>query len=90
MAMGRTVAATNVGGIPEVVRNNGNGLLVRPGEPRDLAAAIVRLATDDKLRHRLEQQALATIRRDFSLDRMVRETEQLYLKLIENGGRQGR
>jgi len=86
MAMGRTVIATPVGGVPEVVRNEVNGLLVPVGDVRALAGAVERLATDRDLRRRLEKEALATIRRDFSIERMVRETERLYLRLLRGGG----
>jgi len=83
MAMGRTVIATRVGGVPEIVRDGANGLLVPPRQPESLAQAIERLATDVELRRGLESAALETIRRDFSIERMVHETERVYRELIE-------
>ena len=83
MAMGRTVVATPVGGVPEIVRDGSNGLLVPVGQPQELAEAIERLTTDTSLRQRLETAARETIRRDFSIDRMVKQTERLYLELLE-------
>jgi glycosyltransferase involved in cell wall biosynthesis len=83
MALGRTVIATPVGGVPEIVADGVNGLLVPPRSPDLLAHAIERLATDEPLRRRLEQGALETVRTEFSMDRMVEETERLYLDLIE-------
>jgi glycosyltransferase involved in cell wall biosynthesis len=83
MAMGRTVVATRVGGVPEIVQDGVNGLLVPPREPKALAQAIERLAADGELRHRLEKAALETIRRDFSMERMVYATEKIYLELIK-------
>jgi glycosyltransferase involved in cell wall biosynthesis len=46
MARARPVVATRVGGIPEVVDHGRTGLLVRPGEPAELASAISALLTD--------------------------------------------
>lgn len=84
MAMGRTVIATPVGGVPEIVRDGVNGLLVPVGEPPALARAIERLATDPSLCQGLEKAALETARRKFSVERMVKETEQLYLDLLKD------
>jgi glycosyltransferase involved in cell wall biosynthesis len=83
MTVGRTVIATPVGGVPEVVRDGVNGLLVPARDPKALAEAIERLATDAKLRRRLEIEARETVRRDYSIERMVQETQRLYLELIE-------
>ena len=87
-AMGRTVIATPVGGVPEIVRDGENGLLVPVGDARALAAAIERLATDACLRVRLAARARETVRRDFSIEKMVGEIEQAYLRLLE-GRNQG-
>jgi glycosyltransferase involved in cell wall biosynthesis len=54
---GRPIIATNVGGIPDVVRHNWNGLLVPPGDFRSLADAIEKLSLDSSLRERLGDNA---------------------------------
>lgn len=59
MAAGLPVVATNVGGIPELITHFAEGLLIRPGNIRDLAERIVRLAKDPKLRAQMGQLALA-------------------------------
>jgi glycosyltransferase involved in cell wall biosynthesis len=51
------VIATAVGGIPEVVRDGENGLLVPPGDVGALAAAIDRVVRDDALRASLAAAA---------------------------------
>lgn len=56
MAAGLPVIATAVGGVPEIVTDGVTGLLVRPHDPRELAAAIARLAGDPRLRVRLGAQ----------------------------------
>jgi glycosyltransferase involved in cell wall biosynthesis len=53
LAVGCPVIATTVGGVPEVVRDGANGLLVPPGDARALAAAIERYFADEALRARL-------------------------------------
>ncbi|MGY1777187.1 glycosyltransferase [Geodermatophilus sp. SYSU D00804] len=59
MAAGLPVVASDVGGIPEVVRDGGTGLLVPPGDADALAAALDRVAGDDLLRARLAAGARA-------------------------------
>ncbi|MGY1836929.1 glycosyltransferase [Blastococcus sp. SYSU DS0510] len=57
MAAGLPVVASDVGGIPEVVRDGETGLLVPPGDVAALAAALDRLVADDRLRGRLARAA---------------------------------
>ncbi len=53
MAMGRPVVATRVGGIPDLITDGENGLLVEPHSPPQLAAAIQTLADDPELCRRI-------------------------------------
>ena len=50
MASGLPVVTTMVGGISELVEHEVNGLLLRPGDPTDLAEALARMAADHELR----------------------------------------
>ena len=61
LAVGTPVIATAVGGIPEVVADGENGLLVPPGDVDAIAAAIDRLRTDDDLRGSLAGAAAASV-----------------------------
>jgi glycosyltransferase involved in cell wall biosynthesis len=61
LAVGCPVIATSVGGVPEVVRDGENGLLVAPGDSRALANAIARLLSDDALRERLSAAAPGSV-----------------------------
>ncbi len=61
LAVGCPVIATAVGGVPEVVRDGENGLLVPPGDPDALAAAIRRFFGDDELRRRLAERAAGSV-----------------------------
>ena len=53
MAQGLPIVASRVGGIPELIAHERTGLLVPPGDPAALAAALARLAGDSALRARL-------------------------------------
>jgi glycosyltransferase involved in cell wall biosynthesis len=61
LAVGTPVVATAVGGVPEVVRDGENGLLVPPGDVPAIAAAIRRLADDETLRGALASRAAASV-----------------------------
>jgi glycosyltransferase involved in cell wall biosynthesis len=61
LAVGCPVIATAVGGVPEVVRDGENGLLVAPGDPDALANAIGRFFADDALRARLSEAAVRSV-----------------------------
>jgi glycosyltransferase involved in cell wall biosynthesis len=67
LAVGTPVLATAVGGVPEVVHDGVNGLLVPPGRPDELAAAIRRLLDEPGLRERLaaaSRESVAHLSRD--------------------------
>jgi glycosyltransferase involved in cell wall biosynthesis len=61
LAVGRPVIATAVGGVPEVVRDGENGLLVPSGDPVALADAIGRFFGDDALRTKLSEAAAGSV-----------------------------
>lgn len=89
MAAGRPVVATDVGGIPEIVVPGETGLLVSPGDPDALAAAI-----DDLLRQPEKARALAVrgqrrAREWFSIETVVQRHEALYDELWVSRGRRG-
>lgn len=72
------VIATPVGGIPQVVNHDVNGLLVAPGDIDGLAAAITRLMKDPVLRERLGAGARATIESGFSLEEALDHLSSIY------------
>ncbi|MBM4049072.1 MAG: glycosyltransferase family 4 protein [Planctomycetes bacterium] len=71
MAAGLPIVATAVGGVPEAIRDNDNGLLVCPNAPREMAAAIVGLAQDEALRERIGGQAHRDFLEKYHLSHMV-------------------
>ena len=62
LAVGTPVIATAVGGVPEVVEDGRNGLLVPPDDPEALGAAIRRYVADVDLRERLRAEATDSVR----------------------------
>jgi glycosyltransferase involved in cell wall biosynthesis len=81
MATGLPVIATTVGGNPEVVADGDSGLLFPARSPHTLAWRIAELRQDPELRLKLARHALERVRREFSLDSMVRKYEELYRSL---------
>jgi glycosyltransferase involved in cell wall biosynthesis len=64
LAVGTPVLATNVGGVPEIIEEGHNGLLVPPDDPEAMAAAISRFFGDAELRERLGAGAVASAARN--------------------------
>jgi glycosyltransferase involved in cell wall biosynthesis len=83
MAMGRPVLAPNVGGIPELVRDGVEGWLVQP-EADSIARAILGFIRDPSVASRMGTAAVAKARQ-FGWERLVHETERLYLRLFTVG-----
>jgi len=82
LASGKAVVATRVGGIPEVVQDEVNGLLVPPRETPSLVKAICRLLTNPALRSRLAMAAWMTAQDTLSLDTVMQSTLEIYSKLM--------
>ena len=77
---GLPIIASNVGGIPEIIENGKEGLLVPPANPEELAVAIKKLIEDKTLRENLAKNLHEKIQREFSLEKMLKETISQYLK----------
>src|SRR2546423_244617 len=69
MAMRLPVVATRVGGIPELVEDGTEGLLVAPGRADELAAAIARLARDPDLRVQMGEAGRRKVEMEFDVER---------------------
>ncbi|HPX96398.1 MAG TPA: glycosyltransferase family 4 protein [Brevefilum fermentans] len=77
MAAGIPVIGTNIGGIPEIIDHESNGLLVPINSPIDLAKAISKMITDTKLYSSMAVNGIETAKR-FSVEQMMRCTEKIY------------
>jgi len=78
MACARPIVATTAGGIPEIVEDEVNGLLVPPRDQTALANAIVRALNDAGLRQRMAEAGLARVHERFTVEKMVAETASVY------------
>jgi glycosyltransferase involved in cell wall biosynthesis len=87
LALGKPVVATATDGIPEVVVHGESGLLVSPGDPQGLAIAVLQLLNNNAYAETLGRKGRERVVRTFGLDRMVRETSELYLSSLSGVGR---
>lgn len=82
MAMRVPIVATKAGGIPEIVRDGVNGLLVESKNPPALAEGIVRLLDDRALAARLAEGGRRVVVEEFSADAMVEKTLSVYREVL--------
>jgi glycosyltransferase involved in cell wall biosynthesis len=82
MACGLPIIATHVGGIPEIVKNNENGILVDAAKPNQIAYAITTLIDKPALRKRFAQNNAAKIRKQFTWDRIAQSYEAVYVEAL--------
>jgi glycosyltransferase involved in cell wall biosynthesis len=81
MAAGKAIVASRVGGIPAILVDRDEALLVPPGDPAALAAAIAHLLDEPAERERLGAAAQRRQRCEFRFDRTVATIEELYESL---------
>lgn len=74
------VVATSVGGIPEIITHNENGILVPPNEPEKLVTAINDILTNRELRYKLVENAHDYIIKNFTWDVLLPKYIELYEK----------
>jgi glycosyltransferase involved in cell wall biosynthesis len=83
MAAGLPVVATAVGGVPDVITDGEDGVLVAPGDAPAMAAAMLRLAGDERERRRLGIAARASVERRYSAERLLSNVAQLYEQALQ-------
>lgn len=82
MRWGKPCIGTQVGGIPEVVANNENGILVSPDSPKELYAALEKLITDQRLRSSMGAKSKELFSRNFTCERMACMVEKAMNALL--------
>lgn len=81
MAAGRPLVASNAGGIPDLVAHGRNGLLVEPGDVKDLAAAIETLLADEQMRKQMGKRG-RSLARTYSEQGMIEKIDALYASFL--------
>ncbi len=83
-AVGVPVVASRLGALADIIEEGQTGLLVEPGNPTALAAAVTRLLSDEALRRHLSQTARSRVEQRFSLEQMVEGYEAVYQDCLVN------
>jgi hypothetical protein len=81
MSAGVPVVASEVGGLPEIIRHGENGLLV-DNTPQAIAAAVRLLLDDPAFARRVGDAARRTVMERFTVDQMVRRTMEVYRQVL--------
>ena len=82
MAYGIPNISTNIASIPEVLHNNKNGFLVKPGDIDALAEVIKEIIENRSLREEFSQESYQLISESFSLDKNIEILKSYYKSLI--------
>ncbi|MBG9767763.1 N-acetyl-alpha-D-glucosaminyl L-malate synthase BshA [Bacillus vallismortis] len=83
MACGVPCIGTNIGGIPEVIKNNVGGFLVDVGDVAAATACALRILEDEQLSTRFTKAAMEMLKNEFSSQKIVSQYEQIYADLAE-------
>jgi glycosyltransferase involved in cell wall biosynthesis len=78
MACGLPIIATQVGGLPDLVRHGLNGLLVPAGQPDQVANAIHNLLANPQLRHSMQIGSFQMARENFDIEKLVFRLLDIY------------
>lgn len=82
MALRKAVVATNVGGIPEIIRDHVSGLLVKPGDAAGLASACMRILDKPAVREKLENESEKRIKEEFTSEVQTERVLRMYRQLM--------
>lgn len=82
MACGLPVVSTKVGGIPEVIENGENGLLITPGDCQALLAAVSTLLADGSLRAAMGSKNIEKIKEKYDIPVYVQTLQHIYGDLL--------
>lgn len=82
MAKGIPVIVTPVGGIPAVVSNQQEGILVKVGDKKELADAINRLVQNPNLRHTMGMAARKRCEEQFGIEKTVQKLMNVYTEVL--------
>jgi len=82
MAVGTPVISSSVGGIPEIITDNKNGILIEPNNPKMLAKKIIDLKINTEKREYLGNNAMNDIRKKLDTNKIINKTIEVYDNLL--------
>ncbi len=82
MAQGVPCIASNIGGVPYIIQHKKNGLLVKPGSLNQINKSLKVLISNQKLRHRLSQEAKVTIANYYNWDKIIEDYDYLFAQIL--------
>ena len=83
LAAGLPVVATGLGGSLEIIEDGKTGLLVPPQDPQALAAALIKLLSDEAFTARIAAAGYDYVKQNFSFERLLAEMDELYVKQLK-------
>ena len=81
MSCGIPVIASRIIGIPEIIENDKNGLLVSARDSKELADATIYLLENDELRKRMGKNGREKVKA-YSWEKLAKDTEKIYEKVL--------
>ena len=82
MSMARPIVASRIPGIQEQIETEREGILVPPADSKAIAEAVIRVLRDRKLAEKIGAAAHRKVNRCFTVEKMIRETENVYLSVL--------
>ncbi len=87
LAAGKPIVASNVGGVPEIIENGVNGVLVPPGDPSRLADACLQLLKNKKQARQMILAGGQTVWQRFNVDAQIEQLSKIYEELVASHGK---
>ncbi|HKJ45347.1 MAG TPA: GT4 family glycosyltransferase PelF [Balneolales bacterium] len=81
MSCGKPVVATDVGGISEILKDN--GILCKPRDPNNIAEAVLLLLVDDAMRNEMSVNSRANVIKEFSKEHFVQHYKNIFQELLQ-------
>ncbi len=83
MGYGLPVVSTNVGGIPKIVHDGGNGYCCNAGDEETMAAGIIKLLINDNMRKEAIKDSIDIVKKGYSLDAHLTLLEVVYERVLK-------
>ncbi|KQC13421.1 MAG: hypothetical protein APR63_08680 [Desulfuromonas sp. SDB] len=83
MILKKPIITTDIFGINEIIKNNHQGILVKPYNHKQIADSVIKLLKDSKLARYLGESAYRKVLKNYTLDKNVKSIQSLYLKILK-------